>query len=255
VTATPEPTERFTSRVADYARFRPGYPAALIDALCERAQLARGAEVAELGSGTGIFTRLLLERGLCVLAVEPNDAMRSAAESALASNRGFTSVRGSAEATGLAASSVDLVAAAQAFHWFDVARTRSECRRILRESGQVALVWNERAADATPFLRDLETLLQRFGTDYGRAVHRDYDEAMVREFFGGPFTRCDFSNSQDFDLAGLRGRVQSASYAPEPGDARHAPMMDALAELHAHHSERGHVKFLYTAKLYIGRIA
>lgn len=254
MTTTPGPTERFTSRVADYTRFRPGYPRELIDALCEQCQLTRGTNFAELGSGTGIFTGLLLERGLRVFAVEPNDAMRAAAESVLASTSGFTSVRGTAEATGLPDRSVDVVAAAQAFHWFDVSRTRSECARILRGGRHAALIWNERAADATPFLRDLETLLQRFGTDYGRAVHRDYDEAMVRAFFGGPFARHDFPNSQDFDLAGLQGRVQSASYAPEPGHARHAPMMEALAELHARHAERGLVQFIYTTKLYVGRI-
>ncbi len=254
MTTTPEPTERFTSRVSDYARFRPGYPNELIDALCEQCELASGTSVAELGSGTGIFTRLLLDRGVRVFAVEPNDAMRAAAESTLAAANGFTSLSGTAEATGLPPESVDVVTAAQAFHWFDVARTRAECRRILRGSRHAALVWNERDADATPFLRELEALLQRFGTDYGRVVHRDYDESKVREFFGGTFTLRCFPNAQDFDLAGLLGRVQSASYVPARGDARHAPMLAALTELHAHHAERGLVRFVYTAKLYVGRI-
>jgi SAM-dependent methyltransferase len=254
VTPAPEPKERFTSRVADYARFRPGYPLELIDALCEQCELARGADVAELGSGTGIFTRLLLDRGMRVFAVEPNDAMRAAAESTLGSTHGFTSLCGTAEATGLSPESVDVVTAAQAFHWFDVARTRAECRRILRGNRHAALVWNERDADATPFLRDLEVLLHRFGTDYGHVVHRDYDESKVREFFGGTFTLRCFPNAQDFDLDGLIGRVQSASYVPARDDARNAPMMAALTELHARHAERSIVRFLYTAKLYVGRI-
>jgi SAM-dependent methyltransferase len=255
VTTTPDPKERFTSRALDYARFRPGYPKELIDALSEHCELAPRAQVAELGSGTGIFTRLLLQRGLRVAAVEPNDAMRAVAESALASMNGFESVRGAAEATGLPASSVDLVAAAQALHWFDISRTRPECRRILRDGRFAALAWNERAADATPFLRDLEALLQRFGTDYGRAVRRDYDETKVREFFGGPFMRLCFANSQDLDLAALIGRVQSASYVPEPGHPRHGPMMAELTELHARHSQRDLVQFVYTAKLYVGRLS
>lgn len=254
MTTSRDPKQRFSSRVEDYVRFRPGYPDALIDALCERCALTPGAPVAELGSGTGIFTRQLLERGLVVFAVEPNDAMRAAAEKMLAAHPGFTSVRASAEATGLPPQSVDLVCAAQAFHWFDVRATRVECQRIVRNGGQAAWIWNERAADATPFLRDLEDLLKRFGTDYGRAVHRDYDEAHVREFFGGPFASQGFPNAQDLDLAGLVGRVRSASYAPEPGHPEHAPMLAALADLHARHAEKGCVRFLYTTRLYVGKL-
>ena len=252
MTTEPDPKQRFSSRVQDYVRFRPGYPDALIDALCEHGALTPGADVAELGSGTGIFTGRLLERGLHVFAVEPNDAMRTAAEQLLGADPGFTSVRGAAEATGLPEQSVDLVAAAQAFHWFDVRAARIECRRILRRGGLAALIWNERAADATPFLRELETLLQRFGTDYGQAVHRDYDETQVRHFFGAPFTSHSFPNAQELDLAGFIGRIRSASYAPEPGHPHHAPMLVALAELYAQHAERDRVRFLYTSRLYIG---
>ncbi len=249
-----DPTERFSSRAQDYARFRPGYPSELVDRLCELCLLRPGAPVAELGSGTGIFTRLLLERGLRVAAVEPNDAMRELAESILGSAPEFTSARGTAESTGLPPSSFDAVVAAQAFHWFDGPRTRAECRRILNAPRRVALAWNERDASATPLVRELEALLREFGTDYGRAVHREYDESIIDDFFGGAFVRSVFPNSQELDLAGLLGRVQSASYVPERGDPRHRSLMSALTDLYERRAERGVVRFVYQAKLYVGEL-
>ncbi len=128
----PEPTQRFTHRVEDYIRARPSYPAAALDVLAEACGLGPDSAVADIGAGTGIFTELLLAHAGTVYAVEPNDAMRAAAETHLAHRPGFVSVAGTAEATGLAAGSVDLVTAAQAFHWFDPDRTRAEWQRILR---------------------------------------------------------------------------------------------------------------------------
>ena len=134
------PTLPFTERVADYASSRPGYPDALYDALWEKAGLGPGSEMADLGSGTGISAEPLLERGAVVFCVEPNDAMRQAAETALAGYPKFQSVAGTAERTGLAGHSVDFVMAAQAFHWFDQGAVRLECARILRPGGSAAII-------------------------------------------------------------------------------------------------------------------
>src|SRR5262249_648330 len=146
-----DPTSRFGARVDDYVKARPSYPAGLLAVLARECGLDKKSIVADLGSGTGIFTRLLLESGATVYAVEPNDEMRAAAERDLASER-FHSVRGRAEATTLPDASIDLATAAQAFHWFDVEATRRELVRILRPAGLAVLVWNDRDAQATPFL-------------------------------------------------------------------------------------------------------
>ena len=140
-----DPTRRFTNRVANYARYRPGYPPAVLTCLRDECGLSPGSTVADVGSGTGILTELFLANGNHVYAVEPNEAMRQAAELSLAHYPGFTSVDGRAEATTLADDSVDFVTAGQAFHWFDAAASRVEFNRILRPGGYTALVWNARA--------------------------------------------------------------------------------------------------------------
>src|SRR5690606_11903763 len=153
------PTRRFFDRVKDYVKYRPDYPSAAIDYIKEIAELSAGSPVADIGSGTGIFAKRLLETGASVFGVEPNAAMRSAAEEFLRSEPNFTSIDGTAESTTLRDSSVDLVTAAQAFHWFDPKPTRAEFARILKPSGRIVLIWNERLTDATPFLVEFERFL------------------------------------------------------------------------------------------------
>src|SRR5262245_840572 len=124
-----DPTERFSARADAYARARPSYPQAVFDVLREHYTLAEGTVGADLGAGTGIFSRLLLEAGAVVFAVEPNADMRLEAERSVPSARApfFRSIAARAEETSLPAASIDLVTAAQAFHWFDIEQARREC--------------------------------------------------------------------------------------------------------------------------------
>ncbi len=220
-----DPLGRFSNRVDDYVRYRPSYPKGLIAFLRAKAGLGPGAAVADIGSGTGIFTRLLLETGAGVLAVEPNDPMREAAEAALSDMPGFSSVKGTAERTGLAAHSVDLITCAQAFHWFDLGPTRAEFSRIARPGGRCALAWNAPITDDSDVARGFEGLKERFGTDFGAVRQRVEDAASSYDSFFGPgaWTEHRFGNFQDLDLAGIVGRFMSSSFAPPPGDPRVAP--------------------------------
>lgn len=245
-----DPTRRFSDRVADYVRYRPGYPEEVVEALAREAGLAPGSAVADVGSGTGISAALFLRFGCTVFGVEPNREMRLAAERQLASFPRFRSVDGTAEATGLPDASVDLVVAAQAFHWFHPEPTRREFARVLRPGGRVALLWNTRLTDASPFLRAYEDLLHRFGTDYGQVDHRRVDAAALREFFGGDFRSLSFPNEQRFDLAGAKGRLLSSSYAPPPGHPDHEPMLRELERIFAEHQEDGRVRFEYDTELH-----
>lgn len=247
-------TERFSDRVDDYVRGRPGYPAELYDALVAASGLATGARVADLGSGTGLSAAPLLERGFELFAVEPNEPMRHAAEARLGEHPAFHSVAGSAEATGLAPASVDLAIAFQAFHWFDVARTRAELDRILVPGGHVALVWNARRAGGTPLLGDYEALLQRFGTDYRQVGHRGLSRERLAELFGGPFAHHRFDNHQDLDLDGLRARLLSSSYVPAAGHPDHAPMLVELERIFRAHAVAGRVRLEYDVDLYLGAL-
>ena len=244
---------RFSSRVDSYVRFRPSYPNQIIDTLERDCGFTKDSIVADIASGTGIFTKLLLEHGNRVFGVEPNAEMRNAGEEFLSDYPNFTSVNGTAEATTLDASSVDFVTAAQAGHWFDRRKSRQEFARILKPGGWVVLVWNERKTDSTPFLRDYEALLLRYGTDYNEVRH---EHTVVGEFFDPvPFEERTFDLQQIFDYSGVEGRLMSSSYAPGPGHVSHAPMLRELHQIFDRHQQDGKVSIEYTTRMFYGQLA
>jgi len=248
-----DPKERFTDRVDDYARWRPGYPDEVATLLARECDLGPKSTVADLGSGTGILTRLLLRTGARVIAVEPNAAMRAEAERDLAGEAGFVSVDGSAEATGLAAESVDGATAAQAFHWFDPVATRAELVRVLRPGGWVALVWNVRRS--TPFNDAYEALLVRFSKDYPAVRTRDRasQENAAAFFAPAPVQVAHFDSGQSLDGPGLRGRYLSSSYAPKVGAAAEEALRE-LDALFAANARSGRVAIAYDTVVYWGRL-
>ena len=248
-------TSRFSDRVENYIRYRPGYPPKVLQTLKAECALAPRHVVADIASGTGIWTRTLLENGNRVFGVEPNAEMREAGERLLAGFPNFASVNGTAEATNLPAQSVDFVTAAQAAHWFDRVRARAEFMRILNPGGWLVLLWNERRTDSTPFLRDYEQLLLTYGTDY-QDVRHENTTASVHEFFDPvPFQERAFDMQQQFDYAGLEGRLLSSSYVPAPGHPGHAPMLRDLRRLFDAHAVAGRVAVEYTTRLYFGRLS
>ena len=252
---TPDATTRFTDRTEHYVKHRPTYPPGVLDLLRDEMGLGPGSAVADVGSGTGISTALLLDRGYVAHAVEPNAAMRSAAERLLASRPGFRSVNGTAERTVLPAASVDAVVCMQAFHWFDRGAARAEFARVLRPGGWVMIVWNDRRTD-TPFLADYEDLLLRFGTDYAAVRHNNVGDAALRAFYGaGGYQTRTFDNAQHFDFDGLRGRLLSSSYAPAETDPRSTPMLDHLRTVFDRHQAAGRVSFLYRTEVHFGRLS
>lgn len=248
------PTERFSTRVDNYARYRPSYPEAAVELLALRCGLIPGSQVADLGSGTGILSALLLGRGARVYAVEPNEGMRAAAEARLAGRAGFASVEGSAEATTLSADSIDLILAGQAFHWFDAARARQEALRICRRGAWGALLWNERPKGRQGFLDAYDMLLRRHASEYDQIVASRADEDSMRAYFGGAMEKASFANEQVFDFEGLKGRLMSSSYAPEPGHPQHAPMLSGLRELFDRYQHGGRIVFPYETLVYFAQL-
>jgi SAM-dependent methyltransferase len=246
-------TSRFSDRVDNYVRYRPGYPPEVLQTLKAECGLTPAHVVADIASGTGIWTRSLLKNGNRVFAVEPNAEMRQAADLLLMSFPNFVSVAGTAEATTLSDQSVDFISAAQAAHWFDRPRSRREFTRILKPEGWLVLVWNERLTDSTPFLRDYENLLLSYGTDY-QEVRHERTTASVHEFFDpAPFQERVFPMRQDFDFMGLVGRLLSSSYAPGPKHPQHARMVSALLSLFQTHAVAGRVAFDYKTRMYFGQ--
>lgn len=248
-------TERFSARVENYVKYRPSYPDAVIGFLRDAVGLKPQHRIADIGSGTGISTELFLKNGNTVYAVEPNRDMREAAERLLKAYPDFHSVAGTAEATTLPASTMDVAVAAQAFHWFDRPKAAAEFRRILKPDGVAVLIWNVRRTDATPFLIEYEKLLLTFGTDYQAVRHENIDAAALHEFFGALYSSQTFPFAQSLDYTGLRGRLESSSYVPASGQPQYAEMIAALERLFNTHQENSAVRVEYDTVVYHGKVS
>jgi ubiquinone/menaquinone biosynthesis C-methylase UbiE len=242
------PTGRFSDRVGNYVKYRPSYPAELIPFLESTLGLKKGQQVADIGSGTGIFTELLLLKGYPVTGVEPNEAMREAAERRLGGYDRFYSQDGRAEATGLMDQSVHLITVAQAFHWMEPEATRKEFIRILKPGGHIVLVWNLRLTH-TAFLQAYEEFARTFGQRYD-AANRVVESELVAFYKPMQMRIQTYCNIRLLDFEGLKGLVLSASYMPLEGDPRHEEMIARLEELFAIHKENGLVKMEYETKMY-----
>jgi len=242
------PTERFSSRVEHYVRFRPSYPKETIAVLRDECGLSSDSLVADIAFGTGLFTRVLLENGNRVIGVEPNAEMRRAGKEYLVAFPKFSSIEGTAEATTLEAQSLDFVTAAQAAHWFDRDRSLAEFRRILRPGGYLVLLWNDRRVDARGFNQDYEQLVLQFGTDYAEVKRRD--AAAAHYFREIPCSKRSLPNHQWMDFESLQGRLLSSSYIPQPGEPSYEAMISDLRRLFDAHQRDGMVRMDYDTKMY-----
>jgi ubiquinone/menaquinone biosynthesis C-methylase UbiE len=250
-----DPTQRFSDRVENYVKYRPDYPAAIIATLRADCQLAGASVIADVGSGTGILTRLFLKSGAHVFGIEPNHEMRAAGERLLEGYTRFTSIAAAAEATTLPAHSVDFVTAGQAFHWFDRQQARQEFLRILKPHGWVVLIWNERRTEGTPFLEAYEKLLLTYAIDYTSVDHRLVTDEVVAAFFRpGAFKLEVFENSQLQDFQGCQGRLLSSSYTPRTDHPNYAPMLVELRSIFDAYQVNGMVSFEYDTKMYYGQL-
>lgn len=247
--------ERFTDRVDNYVKYRPAYPVDAIDFLYEKLGFRSDSVIADLGAGTGIFSKLLLERGSMVIGVEPNEAMRGAAVKALGDSERYRASEGSAEETGLPPHSVDFIVCAQSYHWFDKELAKAEFQRILKPGGKVVLIWNSRKISGTPFLEQFERLLLTYGTDYEKVAHKSISLNTLRPYFadGGP-TLDTFSIEQLLDLDALKGRLMSSSYSPTPGHPRFESMMKELEVIYRSNESDGVVTMEYVTELYWGNV-
>ncbi|MDH3714210.1 MAG: class I SAM-dependent methyltransferase [Gammaproteobacteria bacterium] len=249
-------TQRFSDRVADYQRYRPGYPAAVFDYLIDRCRLTTADVVVDVGAGTGLSTEPWLTRSFRVQAVEPNAEMRAAAADCLTAYPQLELVDGTAEALPMPDGGAGLITAAQAFHWFESDASRSEFKRVLKPDGHVALIWNERQSDASAFLKGYEKAMQAYASDYSTITHERRSTRRIVEFFApDEVTEQGFDNTQAFDFEALCGRVWSSSYAPPPDSPNYAPLREQMRQLFDRYASDGNVHFIYRTRVFTGRLS
>lgn len=246
-------TKLFSNRVENYVKYRPTYPKLLLRKLEEEGILTEEKTIADIGSGTGILTEILLETKCKIFAVEPNDEMRFAAEARLSKFNNFNSVKGTAEASTLEDKSIDIITVAQAFHWFDQVKTRVEFKRILKPEGIVVLIWNERLVEKSNFQKEYDILLKKYCSRYESSKHRNVTRDQIANFYGSNnFSEYDCDNYQKFDFESLKGRLSSSSYTPTKEEENYEPLMEELKHLFDKYQANGVVQFDYNTKMYYG---
>jgi SAM-dependent methyltransferase len=250
-----DPTRRFSKRVQNYLKYRPTYPPAIIALLESECGLISESVIAEPGSGTGLLTELLLKNGNRVFGIEPNAEMRAAGERRLASYSRFSSIDATAEATTLPDQSFDFIVSGQAFHWFDREKAGAEFSRILKPAGWVVLIWNGFFVESSPLMAAYQELVLRHGTDY-LEVSRELDHRDIASFFApGSCKQANFNFQQIFDYQGLKGRLLSSSFVPEPNHPSYEPMLVDLRDIFDAHQKDGIVPFEYETEVYYGQLS
>lgn len=250
------PTERFTSRVADYVRYRPGYPDAIVPLLQREIGLAADWRIVDVGSGPGNLTRLFLDHGFRVIGVEPNDAMRAAGEELMAGDPCFQSVDGTAEHTSLAPDSAEFVTAGQAFHWFEPVETRKEFLRILTKPRWVALIWNKRPEGSAPILDAWSDMIRAYSTEYDAVRLRDEAaiEGMSVLFGDSGYRTFTLPNEQLLNAESFWGRLISSSYTPQAGEPGHLEIMTRNSEIFEEYAVDGVLRFPYETQILVGEL-
>jgi SAM-dependent methyltransferase len=244
-----DPKKRFSSRVENYIKYRPSYPLEIIDFLKEKNILAEDTVIADIGSGTGILTKIFLNNGNQVYGVEPNKDMRKAAEKFLQGYTNFSSLEGSAEVTKLEENCIDLIIAGQAFHWFDLEQAKREFKRILKPNGNVVLIWNNRGKTGTDFNSSYENFILKYGIDY-KEVKKN--EGNVDLFFN--YQKETFYNFQELNFSRFKGRVLSSSYIPLADNLIFPKMILELENLFSKHQRNGIIRIEYDTEIYYGHL-
>ena len=247
--------KRFDGKGEIYSKYRPSYPIELIDYLYITVGMEHGDIIADIGSGTGILTKLLLEKGSRLYAVEPNEDMRAVAERELCRFENYIPVAGAAEGTGLFEQSVDFIIAAQAFHWFDQKHFTKECRRILKPGGKIVLVWN---------YGDVESGIVSENDAINRMYCPEYKGSSggansvigngFSDFFIGDYSTKVFENAARLDEDHFVGRNLSSSYAPRKGEENYEAYVKTLRELFGKYCDGSYVEYPYLTHCYVGNV-
>lgn len=247
----------FSGKFSNYSKYRPGYPQKLLRLMEDLTGLKSDTVVADIGSGTGISSRLFIENGNTVYGVEPNDEMRQYSSISFHSYPGFHSVKGTGENTGLPDNSIDLVVCAQAFHWLNPDSAKKEFRRILRDHGRVSLIWNDKSKDENSFNSDYESICKRFKKfrpKYNSSGSTLIDHTVLAKFFVGSYKILELENYQDLTLEGVMGRYASTSYAIGTEEAEYESLLKEMKEAFRKYQKDGLIRIQYITRIFLGTV-
>ena len=248
-------TKRFSERVENYLKYRPDYPSFLIKVLENELNFKKDFILADIGSGTGILSKLFLDYGNQVFCVEPNNEMRSAADNILSEYANYQSINGTAEETTLETDSIDLIVAGQSYHWFNNSKAKKEFKRILKPNLSTVLIWNSRKKDNNEFSSEYESLINNFSIDYKQVGHYNINDHDLNSFFNKEgYKKVVLENHQILDYDGLKGRLFSSSYMPNQNEKIAKTIMVKLKEIYNHHQKDGTISIDYNTEIFIGKI-
>lgn len=247
-------TKLFSGKAEDYSRARPGYANEFIEYLYNKIGINKKSVIADIGSGTGKFSRYLLDMGSRVFCVEPNEDMRKISERELSSYSNFISVIGEAGNTTLKDNSMDFITVAQAFHWFDIEKFRLESRRILKPRGKVILVWNSR--DINNIVNKVSyEIYKRYCTDFnGLSGGIIKDDARIDKFFYSRYERIEFENNLHYNRENFIRRSLSSSYSLNPDDEKYDEYIKEIENVFDKYSCDGIIEIGNNTVGYIGEV-
>jgi ubiquinone/menaquinone biosynthesis C-methylase UbiE len=247
----------FSGKASHYVKGRPGYPPEVIALLKSECGLTSGSIVADVASGTGIFTKLLLDNGNPVFAIEPNEDMRIAAEHYLKPYGKLSSMNRTAEATTLDDHSIDFVTVAHAVHWFNIPQARKEFLRILKNNGWLVIINNSPVVE-TPFELAYANLIKKYSINRGVKIKQSYSsqEAALKDLYGGSaYMQKRFPHRHKLDWEGLVTRILSKSDVPNETEPGHASMLKEIKIIFDKYQIEGYVAQGYKTKVRYGHIA
>jgi ubiquinone/menaquinone biosynthesis C-methylase UbiE len=246
-------TNKFTDKVDNYDKFRPNYPQEILLEL-KRYNFSKNSIVADIGSGTGKLTQLFLENGNKTYAVEPNDNMRNKADILFKNISNYISINGTAEDSTLLDKSIDCITVGQAFHWFDPIKTIKEFKRIIKDNGILALIWNTRKVN-TLFLNSYENIIKKYSKKHSDSGHRNIDDNKIKEYFNKNYRKIIISHHQKYDFDGVIGRYLSSSYSVNENTQKYVKVYNELKKTFEQNKEDDNkVRFNYDTEMYIGNI-
>jgi SAM-dependent methyltransferase len=235
----------FQSGAVAYERGRPGYPAGAIEWLWAELDLRPGRTVLDVGAGTGKLTRELVSSGAEVVAVEPVPGMRGVLERAVPRARVLD---GTAEALPVADRSVDAIAVAQAFHWFDVPRALAEFHRVLRPGGRFALIWNRRRLDQ-PLHHEIHRIIEPYHGDTPSHQRGAWREPVARSGQFAQVGELELPTEQELDVDGVVDRVASTSFIAALDEPERVQVLERVRELAV--GWAGPLRLGYTTEAYV----